>query len=73
MSDLKEILPEDSVSQIQSFSTSLSSHFPPSVNELTVPPGIIVIDQCKVVVNTLKCLSKLTSQFNKVSFSQAIN
>ena len=73
MSDLKEILPEDSVSQIRSFSTSLSSHFPRSVNELTVPPGIIVIDRCKVVVNTPDSLNKLASHFNKVSFSQAIN
>ena len=43
MSDIEEILPEDSVSQqshLRSFSTSLSSHFPPPVNERAAYPHL---------------------------------
>jgi len=74
MSDLDdiEILSDDSISQAPSFSTNLSSHFPPSVKELPVPPGIKVIDRCKVVENTSECLSKLEPHCNKVCFLQAI-
>jgi hypothetical protein len=66
-------LPEDSVSQhthLQSFTTSLSSTFPPSINEGHVPLGIKVVDQCKVVVNTPECLSKLGPFFDKVTFPE---
>ena len=62
MSDIEKLLPEDSVSQHSqpgSFFTSLSSHFPPPVNEHHVPPGIAVIDRCKVIVNTPESLAKL--------------
>jgi len=73
MSDIEELLPEDSVSQHsqpRSFSTSLSSHFPPPVNERPVPPGIAVIDRCKVVVNTPESLAKLDPFFDKVCFPE---
>ncbi len=74
MSDLDdlELLPGDSVSQAPSFSTNLSSHFPPSVNQLSVPPGIKVIDRCKVVENTPHCLIKLEPHFDKVCFPKPI-
>lgn len=76
MSDFGELLPEDSVSQHsqpRSFSTSLSSHFPPPVSERPVPPGIKVIDRCKVVVNTPECLTKLTPFFDKVAFPEGLD
>ena len=76
MSDFEELIPEDSVSQHSrppSFSTSLSSHFPPPVNELPVPPGIKVIDRCKVVVNTPESLTKLSPFFDKVSFPEGLD
>ena len=68
MSDFEELLPEDSV-----FSTSLSSHFLPPVDEHPVPPEIKVIDQCKVVVNTPECLTKLSPFFDKVSFPEGLD
>ena len=70
MSDIEDILPGDSVSQLsqpRSFSTSLSSHIAPSGNEPPVPRGIKVIDRCIIVVNTPECLSKLVDHFKKVS------
>jgi hypothetical protein len=76
MSDFEDLLPEDSMSQRsqpRSFSTSLSSHFPPPVNELPVPPGIKVIDQCKVVINTPECLTKLSPFFEKVSVPEGLD
>ena len=72
MSDIEDILSEDSVSQHsqpQLFSISLSSHIPSSVNGLTVPPGIKVINRCIVVT---ECLNKLVDHFKKVSFPKTI-
>ena len=50
-----EVMSEDSVSQTRSFSTNLSSHFPPSATKLSFPPGIQVIDRCMVVESTPEC------------------
>src|SRR5205809_5277025 len=69
MSDIEDILPGDSVSQLsqpRSFSTSLSSYIAPSDIEPPVLCGIKVIDLCTLVVNTRECLSKLVDHFKKV-------
>jgi len=68
-----EVLPDDSLSQTRSFSTNLSSHFPPSANKLSFPPGIQVIDRCMVVENTPECLTKLGPHFNKVCFPKVLD
>jgi hypothetical protein len=68
-----EVVPDDSISQTRSFSTNLSSHFPPSTNNLPIPPGIRVIDRCMVVENTPECLAKLEPHFNKVCFPKVVD
>jgi hypothetical protein len=68
--EIEEVEPGDSISQVPSFATNLSSHFPPSGKELPVPPGIKTIDRCLVV--TAECLAKLKPHLNKVCFLQAI-
>ena len=78
MFDIEELLPENSVSQhsqSRSFSTSLSSHFPPPVNGREVPTGIAVIGQCKVVVNTPESLAKLDLffRFQRIGNSPGIS
>ena len=68
MSDIEDILPKDSMSQLSqlwSFSTNLSSHIAPSDNELPVPQEIKV-NRCIIVVNTLEYLSKLVDHFNPI-------
>jgi hypothetical protein len=67
-----EVLPDDSVSQTRSFSTNLSSHFPPT-NNLPFPPGIRVIDRCMVVEDIPECLAKLEPHFKKVCFPKVVN
>src|SRR5579859_5269869 len=68
-----EVMPDNSASQTRSFSTNLLSHFPPSANKLSFPPGIQVIDRCMVVKNTPECLTKLEPHFNKVCFPKILD
>ena len=70
MSELNEISPDDSISQLsqtESFSLRLSSHFPPINDDRPPPSGIRVIDKCFVVTNKPEDLAKLAPFFNKVS------
>lgn len=78
MSDMEDILPDDSVSQLSqpgSSSLNLSSHILLSEKELPIPLGIQVIDRCMVVENTPECLNKLIKHFHKVHFlnSESVN
>jgi len=68
MSDIEEILSDDSVSQVRSTLLTFSSHIAPSANPLPIPQGVRVIDRCIVVENTLECLGKLVDHFQKVYF-----
>ena len=68
MSDMEEILPDDSVSQVRSALLNFSSHIAPSANPLPIPQGVRVIDRCIIIENTLECLNKLIDHFQKVYF-----
>ena len=63
-----EILPRESISQVSSssFSKNLSSHFPVSLTRRLTPKGVLIIDQCKVVVNTPEYLEALEPFIQKV-------
>ena len=63
-----EILPDESISQVSSssFSKNLSSHFPVSLTQRPAPKGVLIVDRCKVVVNTPECLEALEPFMQKV-------
>lgn len=70
MSDIDELRPEDSVSNLShahSLSASQRTFSTPSYTLRPVPSGIKVVNRCKVVVNTPECLSKLSPLLAKVA------
>lgn len=68
MSDMEDILPEDSVSQARSTALNPSSRNSSSWKRPPIPPGVQIIDQCIVVENTPECLNTLVEHFKMVSF-----
>ena len=69
---MDDILPEDSISALESgqslLSTSLSAHFPPTLHERRIPEGIETIDKCIIIQDGPEYMSKLEPFLDKASF-----